>query len=100
LLSLLGINAPDTIITPPLSVAQVATLEGWFGSVPPTKVSVVGIWETGVFLVGSRASDAIRSRKAARQRRPERNVVVIVVVEEAAGCRADNTRCVYQLQLG
>lgn len=58
---LIGIDAPDTIITPPLSIAQVATLESWFGSVPPIKVAVVGILETGVFMVGARASDAIRT---------------------------------------
>jgi hypothetical protein len=57
---LTGIDAPDTIVTPPLSTEQVATLEGWFGSTPPTKVSVVGILETGVFMVGTRAGDAIR----------------------------------------
>jgi hypothetical protein len=57
---LIGIDAPDTIITPPLSATQVATLEGWFGSVPPAKVSIVGVWETGVFMVATRAGDAIR----------------------------------------
>lgn len=59
----IGIDAPDTIITPPLSATQVETLEGWFGSVPPPRVSVVGIRETGVFMVGTRAGDAIRIQR-------------------------------------
>lgn len=58
---LFGIDEPDTIITPPLSAVQAAKLEGWFGTVPPTRVSVAGMWETAVFMVGTRAGDAIRT---------------------------------------
>jgi hypothetical protein len=57
---LIGIDAPDTVVTSQLSTEQVDTLERWFGSTPPTKVSVLGILETGVFMVGTRAGDAIR----------------------------------------
>jgi hypothetical protein len=41
------------------STSQIATLEGWFGSIPPAKVSVVGISETGVFMLGTGTGKAI-----------------------------------------
>lgn len=61
---LTGIKAPDTIVTPPLSTEQIAMLRDWFGSTLPTKVSIVGIHETGVFMVGTRTGDAIRDLRA------------------------------------
>ncbi|MGC5778827.1 hypothetical protein [Methylobacterium sp. NFXW15] len=55
-----GIDDPDTIVTPQMSMEQVASLENLFGTTPPTRVSVVGIWETGVFMVGAHPGSAIR----------------------------------------
>lgn len=50
----------ETIITLALSREAVTTLADWFGPGPPSKVSVAGIDETGVFMVGTRDGRAIR----------------------------------------
>jgi hypothetical protein len=50
----------DTIVTPPLPRDAMVTLSDWFGHSPPTKVSVVGIDETGVFMVGTRDGLAVQ----------------------------------------
>lgn len=55
----------DTIVTPPLSDSQITTLENWFGTTPPEKVSVVGIFETGTFMKGSASGQQIREQSAA-----------------------------------
>ena len=50
----------DTIVTAPLSINEITALEDWFGRAPPTKVSFIGVEETGVFMVGTRNGQAIR----------------------------------------
>lgn len=43
---------PDTITSPPLSPGVLNNLENWFMPSRPNRVSVMGIYETGVFMKG------------------------------------------------
>jgi hypothetical protein len=49
----------DTLVTTPLAVDDAAIISLWFGSSPPSKVSIVGYAETGVFMAGIVSGRAI-----------------------------------------
>lgn len=51
---------PDTIVTAPLSPEDLTKVGRWFDPHPPSKVSVVGVSETGVFMKGIVSGSEIR----------------------------------------
>ncbi|WP_199091328.1 hypothetical protein [Bosea sp. ASV33] len=57
---LVGGKPLDTMVTSRLPPEKVTMLESWFGSSrPPSRVAVMGILETGSFMVGTRTGEAI-----------------------------------------
>lgn len=49
----------DMLVTMPIRADEIATIGAWFGDTPPSKVSIVGYSETGVFMAGVAAGPAI-----------------------------------------
>lgn len=47
-----GEGEPDTLVTPPLKTGDLVRVGLWFGDTPPSKVSVGGYDETGVYMAG------------------------------------------------
>jgi hypothetical protein len=47
------------LVTTPIKADEIKTIGSWFGDRPPSKVSIVGYAETGVFMVGAVAGPAI-----------------------------------------
>lgn len=47
-----GEGEPDTLVTPPLKTDDLVKVGLWFGDPSPSKVSVVGYAETGVYMAG------------------------------------------------
>lgn len=55
-----ALGEPDTVVTPPLDPIDVAKISRWFEPVPPSRVSVVGIHETGTYMKGTGSASDIR----------------------------------------
>jgi hypothetical protein len=54
-----GEGEPDILVTPPLAALDATAIGSGFGSSPPFKVSIIGYAETGVFMTGIVAREAI-----------------------------------------